>query len=171
MQGAQMRLLVLLVVLAAVAGIYNYGGNALDEAQVRDFYAAHDKAMLGQDGEAPCAMTAPAFEMVVLYRMDSHQKRHTTTREQYCKSNGEWAQVLRQMRHVANPEELIDYKQSITRIEIAADEASAMVETRATLGLPGLRMTFRSRDKLVRKRWKTLIERSEGTAWVGPAYD
>ncbi|KCX01440.1 hypothetical protein DK27_09525 [Xanthomonas arboricola pv. pruni] len=79
--------------------------------------------------------------------------------------------MLRQMRHVANPEELIDYKQSITRIEIAADEASAMVETRATLGLPGLRMTFRSRDKLVRKRWKTLIERSEGTAWVGPAYD
>ncbi|CAE1136833.1 hypothetical protein XTG_002441 [Xanthomonas euroxanthea] len=58
-----------------------------------------------------------------------------------------------------------------TRIEIAADEASAMVETRATLGLPGVRMTFRSRDKLIRKRWKTLIERSEGTAWVGPAYE
>ncbi|SUZ28947.1 hypothetical protein CPBF424_27770 [Xanthomonas euroxanthea] len=46
-----------------------------------------------------------------------------------------------------------------------------MVETRATLGLPGVRMTFRSRDKLIRKRWKTLIERSEGTAWVGPAYE
>ncbi|CAD7717088.1 hypothetical protein LMG31886_24480 [Xanthomonas hydrangeae] len=166
-----MRLLVLLAILAAVAGIYNYGGNALDETQVRDFYAAHDKAMLSQDGEALCAMTAPEFEMVVLYRMDSHQKRQTATREKYCKSNGEWAQVLGQMRHVAPPEELIDYKHSITKIEIAPDEASAMVETRATLGLPGLRMTFRSRDKVIRKRWKTLIEHSEGTAWVGPAYE
>ncbi|HHZ30362.1 TPA: hypothetical protein HH295_06460 [Xanthomonas vasicola pv. zeae] len=45
-----------------------------------------------------------------------------------------------------------------------------MVETRATLGLPGLRMTFRTRDKVIRKRWKRLIARSEGTAWVGPAY-
>lgn len=74
------------------------------------------------------------------------------------------------MRPVAEPEELIDYKRSITKIEIAPDDQSAMVETRATLGLPGLRMTFRSRDKLVRKRWKTFIARSEGTAWVGPAY-
>ncbi|MBB3805202.1 hypothetical protein FHT03_001684 [Xanthomonas arboricola] len=165
-----MRLLVLLAVLAAVAGFYNYGGNALDEKQVRDFYAAQEKAMMGQDGEALCAMTAPEFEMVVLYRMDSHQKRETTNRAKYCKSNGEWAQVLSQMRHVAEPEELIDYKQSITKVEIAPDARSALVETRATLGLPGLRMTFRSRDTLIRKRWKTLIERSEGTAWVGPAY-
>ncbi|MGW8340562.1 hypothetical protein Xkhy_01285 [Xanthomonas axonopodis pv. khayae] len=165
-----MRLLVLLAVLAAVAGLYNYGGNALDEKQVRDFYAAHDKAMLSQDGEALCAMTAPEFEMVVLYRMDSHQQRQTANREKYCKSNGEWAQVLRQMSHVADPEELIDYKQSITKIDIAADEHSAMVETRATLGLPGVRMTFSTRDKVIRKRWKTLIAHSEGTAWVGPAY-
>ncbi len=54
--------------------------------------------------------------------------------------------------------------------EIAPNEQSAMVETRATLGLPGMRMTFRSRDKLIRKRWKTLIARSEDTVWVGPAY-
>ncbi len=165
-----MRLLVLLAVLAAIAGLYSYGGNSLDEKQVRDFYAAHDKAMVSQDGEALCAMTAPDFEMVVLYRMDSQQKRETADRAKYCKSNGEWTQVLQQMRHVAEPEELIDYKHSITKIEIAPDEQSAMVETRATLGLPGLRMTFRSRDRIVRKRWKTLITRSEGTAWVGPAY-
>ncbi|AVU02701.1 hypothetical protein EBA05_09970 [Xanthomonas oryzae pv. oryzae] len=63
-----------------------------------------------------------------------------------------------------------DYKQSVTKIDIAADERSAMVQTRATLGLPGLRMTFRTRDKVIRKRWKTLIAHSEGTAWVGPAY-
>ncbi|SBV52050.1 hypothetical protein XBLMG947_2840 [Xanthomonas bromi] len=61
-----MRLLVLFAVLATVAGVYNYAGNALDEQQVRDFYAAHDKAMVNQDGEALCAMTAPDFEMVVL---------------------------------------------------------------------------------------------------------
>ncbi|AAW76150.1 hypothetical protein BRM22_06105 [Xanthomonas oryzae pv. oryzae] len=78
--------------------------------------------------------------------------------------------MLWQMSHVANPEALIDYKQSITKIDIAADERSAMVETRATLGLPGLHMTFRTRDKVIRKRWKTLIAHSEGTAWVGPAY-
>ncbi len=71
----------LLAVPAAVAGVYNHGGNALDEKQVRDFYAAHDKAMLSQDGEALCAMTAPDFEMVVPYRMDSHQKRQTSNRE------------------------------------------------------------------------------------------
>ncbi|AZR35144.1 hypothetical protein OC00_15720 [Xanthomonas vasicola] len=98
----------LLAVLATVAGVYNHGGKALDDKQVRDFYAAHDKAMLGQDGEALCAMAAPDFEMVVLYRMDSHQKRETTSREKYCSSNGEWAQVLRQVSRVANPEELID---------------------------------------------------------------
>lgn len=74
------------------------------------------------------------------------------------------------MSHVADPEELIDYKQSITKIDIAADEHSAMVETRATLGLPGVRMTFRTRDTVIRKRRKTLIARNEGTAWVGPAY-
>ncbi|MEQ7416449.1 nuclear transport factor 2 family protein [Xanthomonas campestris pv. campestris] len=166
-----MRVLVLLAVLAAIAGIYNYGGNALDEQQVRDLYAAHDKAMLAQDGEALCAMTAPDFEMVVLYRMDSHQQRRTTTREKYCKANGEWAQALRQVHPSVNLEDVMDYKHSITKIEIAPDEASAMVETRATIGLPGMRMTLRSRDKVIRKRWKTLVERSEGTVWVGPAYD
>ncbi|ACD58371.1 hypothetical protein BRN76_18775 [Xanthomonas oryzae pv. oryzae] len=71
----------LLAVPAAVAGVYNHGGNALDEKQVRDFYAAHEKAMLSQDGEALCAMIAPDFEMVVLYRMDSHQKRQASNRE------------------------------------------------------------------------------------------
>ncbi len=74
------------------------------------------------------------------------------------------------MSRVANPEAVIDYKQSVTKIDIAADERSAMPETRATLGLPDLRMTFRTHDKVIRKRWKTLIAHSEGTAWVGPAY-
>lgn len=163
------RLIVLLAVLAGIAWIYNYGGNALDEGEVRDFYGRYEKAFLAQDGETLCAMTAPEFEMAILYRMESRQHRQVTDRERYCKANGEWSAVLRQVGR-GGGELPIDFNQSITGIEIAPDEASAKVETRTTMALPGLRMTFRTRDTVVRRRWKTLIAGSEGTAWIGPAY-
>lgn len=164
-----MRLIGLLLVLAAIAGIYNYAGNALEEKHVRELYEAQEKALLAQDGEALCKMTSEDFEMVILYRIDSHQRRDTTTREQYCKSSGQTAEQMRQLAHLMGDVPM-KYKQTISDIVISPDERSATVEVRATMEMPGFRMTSRTHDTVVRKRWKTQVSRSEGTAWVGPAY-
>src|SRR5690606_14984149 len=56
---AMMRFLVgLLVLLAVAGGIYQWGGNSLDEKQVRDYYRGVEQATLAFDDALLCGMLA-----------------------------------------------------------------------------------------------------------------
>lgn len=74
------------------------------------------------------------------------------------------------MRERTGGAPLADYQYTLDRIEISPDDSSASVDARAINLIPGIRTTSRTTDTLVRRRWRTLVVRSEGKAWAGPAY-
>lgn len=164
-----MRLLWVLGFFGVIGGVYQWGGNTLDEAQVRAFYDQADLALAEQDDKALCAMLAPEFEQVTLYRADSHQARKVIDREKYCHDLQQSMAQLRRIREITGGEVPIEHEQTITRITIAPDKRSAEVETRSTVAAPGMRMTARTRDTVARERWRMSIRRSEGTTFIGPA--
>lgn len=164
-----MRILWVVAIIGVVAGVYNWGGNKLDETRVRAFYERADAALAEQDDQALCAMLAPDFEQVTLYRADSRQSRAVVSREKYCHDMAQTMAQLRQIRAMTGGDVPIEHEQDITRVTIAPDGRTAEVELRTLVSAPGMRMTARTRDTLVRERWRMAIQRSEGTAFVGPA--
>jgi long-subunit acyl-CoA synthetase (AMP-forming) len=164
-----MRLLWVVAFFGVIAGVYQWGGNTLDEDQVRAFYDQADTALAEQDDKALCAMLAPEFEQVTLYRADSHQVRKVIDREKYCHDLAQTMAQLRRFREATGGDVPVEHEQTITKITIAPDKHSAEVETRSTVSAPGMRMTARTRDTVVRQRWRMAIQYSEGTTFIGPA--
>ncbi|KRG40729.1 hypothetical protein ARC20_12650 [Stenotrophomonas panacihumi] len=164
-----MRLLLIVAFFGVIAGVYQWGGNSLDEEQVRAFYERADRALAEQDDKTLCEMLSPDFEQVTLYRADNSQRRQVVDREKYCHEMGRNMAQLRRFREITGGDVPVEHEQTITRITLAPDKHSAEVETRATVAAPGMRMTARSRDTVVRKRWRMWITHSEGTTFVGPA--
>lgn len=164
-----MRALWILVFFGVIGAIYQWGGNSLDEARVRAFYEQADRALAEQDDETLCGMLSPDFEQVTLYRADSQQQRQVVDRRKYCHDLGQAMAQLRRIREMTGGEVPVEHEQTITRITISPDKHSAEVETRSTVAAPGMRMTARARDTVVRQRWRMWITRSEGTTFVGPA--
>ncbi|HYG05089.1 MAG TPA: nuclear transport factor 2 family protein [Stenotrophomonas sp.] len=164
-----MRLLWVVAFFGVIAGIYQWGGNRLDEAQVREFYDQAQTALAEQDDQTLCAMLAPDFEQVTLYRADNQQARKVVSREKYCHDLARTMAQLRSIREATGGEVPVEHEQTITRITVAPDQRSAEVETRTLVSAPGMRMTARTRDTVVRERWRMAIRRSEGTAFIGPA--
>ena len=165
-----MRAIILLVVLAGAAGVYFLGGNRIREADVERLYAASRQAVHDLDDEALCALLAEDFEQVLTIQVDAQQGVGSMDRQAYCESHQEIFAALRPLRERARGAPLAEYQYTINRIEIAPDGSSATVDTRAVSRVPGIRTTSRTTDTLVRRRWKTLVVRSEGKAWAGPAH-
>ncbi len=165
-----MRVLVLLAVFVAAVVFYNVGGNRLDEAKVRDYYASAEQAMLAFDDERLCAMVDEDFEQVSVTRIESMEQRETFDRDGYCRTTAETMARLRQLQGAMGGRSPVRLKYTLVSIRIAPDKRSAEVESRSTLEMPGIRMTSRARDVVVRKRWKVLATRSTGTTLMGPAY-
>ncbi|HEY9253790.1 MAG TPA: nuclear transport factor 2 family protein [Stenotrophomonas sp.] len=164
-----MRLLWIVAFFGVIAGVYQWGGNTLDEDQVRAFYEQAEQALAEQDDKTLCAMLAPEFEQVTLYRADNDQARKVIDREKYCHDLQQTMAQMRRIREMTGGEVPIEHEQTITRITIADDKHSAEVETRSTVAAPGMRMTARTRDTVVRERWRMSVRRSEGTTFIGPA--
>ncbi len=164
-----MRVLLIVVFFGVIAGIYQWGGNSLDEARVRAFYDQADRALAEQDDKTLCEMLAPDFEQVTLYRADSQQSRQVVSREKYCRQMAQTMGQLRRIREITGGDVPMEHEQTITDITLAPDKRSAEVEMRTLVAAPGLRMTARTRDTVVRKRWRMWITHSEGTTFVGPA--
>lgn len=165
-----MRVIGLLLVLAAVAGFYWLGGNRLDEAQVRDFYQRAEQAMLALDDETLCRMLAEDFEQTTVTRVESNEMRATMDKAGYCRSTAETTEQLRQLRDAMRGNSPMRYSQTVVSVTLAPDRRSADVEMRATLEMPGMRSSSRSRDTVVRERWRMYALRSNSVVWVGPAY-
>lgn len=164
-----MRLIGWLLALSTVAGIYCWGGNSLDEKRVRDFYEMAHQATFAYDHERLCAMLAEDFEMISLIRIESAQAREVYDKTRWC---GEVKQIMEQLQHMSaklGRDLPIEYSLTITSVVVAADGHSAMVKSRSTLELPGFSASGRHRETVVRRRWKTRFQHSEGVWWVGAA--
>ena len=165
-----MRMLVLLAVLAAAACVYRFGGESIDEAQVRDLYLRQQHALEALDHQALCALLSEDFTQSMLMRHESEQKHVTMDRTQVCAAGEETIRLLDQIQPAARRSEFYQYSHTILSVEIAPDKRSALVEARSTLVTPFLRTTTRTHDTIVRRRWRTYASASEGTTWVGPVY-
>lgn len=166
----RMRVWLLLLVLIGVALFYNLGGNRLDEQMVRDFYQRSEQALLAQDAEALCAMLAEDFQQTITLRVESQEKRETVDKPKYCRDLAASMEQVRRLQAAMGGRSPIEYRQTVVSVTLAPDKRSAEVEMRSTLAMPGVRMTSRNRDTVVRQRWKMLATHSEGTTWMGPAY-
>lgn len=165
-----MRALVWVTVLVAVACVYRFGGESIDEAQVRDLYLREQRAFEALDHEAFCALLDEGFARSMLVRHENQQKRVTADKAQACDAAADTVHVLRQLQSADGRRKRYEYSHTILSIEIAPDERSARVEARSTLVTPFLRTTTRTHDTVVRRRWRTYASASEGTTWVGPVY-
>ncbi|KLD74203.1 hypothetical protein Y886_33895, partial [Xanthomonas hyacinthi DSM 19077] len=74
----------LLAVLAVAACVYRFGGESIDEAQVRDLYLREQRALETLDHEALCAMFSEDFTQSMLVRRESEQKHVTMDKAQVC---------------------------------------------------------------------------------------
>ncbi|AKC87913.1 nuclear transport factor 2 family protein [Pseudoxanthomonas suwonensis] len=164
-----MRMLLLLLALLSVAGVYFLGGNRISQVHVESLYAASQQAFHSLDHEALCAMLDRDFEQRLTLHVGGQRSYETLGKQDYCEAQEEILGALRQLGPLPNGRRLVDHRYTLTRISIAPGGRSATVETRATSAIPGIHSTERSTDTLVRRRWKTRVVRSEGTAWVGPA--
>lgn len=165
-----MRMLALLAVLVAVACVYRFGGESIDEAQVRELYLRQQHALDALDHEAQCAMFSEDFSQSMLVRHESEQKHVTMDKEEACAAGEEAMRVLSQLESSGRRRKLYEFSHTILSVEIAPDKRSALVEARSTLVTPFLRTTTRTHDTVVRRRWRTYASASEGTTWVGPVY-
>ncbi|MFC3656221.1 nuclear transport factor 2 family protein [Xanthomonas hyacinthi] len=150
--------------------MYRFGGESIDEAQVRDLYLREQRALETLDHEALCAMFSEDFTQSMLVRRESEQKHVTMDKAQVCAASEDATRVLSQLASAGRRSELYQYSYTILSVEIAPDQRSALVEARSTLATPFLRTTTRTHDTIVRRRWRTYASASEGTTWVGPVY-
>jgi hypothetical protein len=164
-----MRMILLLLALLSAAGVYFLGGNRISPAHVEQLYAEGQMAFNALDHEALCAMLDAGFRQELTVHVDSGQSRESADKQAYCQSQAQILGALQQVSQRANGRRLVDHQYTITGIAIEPGGRSATVQTRATTVVPGIRSTVRSTDTLVRRRWKTVVVRSEGTAWIGPA--
>jgi hypothetical protein len=165
-----MRMSALLAALVAAACLYRFGGESIDEAQVRELYLREQRALDDLDHQALCGMFSEDFTQSMLVRHESEQKRVTMDKADACAAGEETTRLLGQLASPARRRELYQYSHTILSVEIAPDKRSALVEARSTLVTPFLRTTTRSHDTIVRRRWRTYASASEGTTWVGPVY-
>lgn len=166
-----MRALGLLLLLAGVLAFYLLAGNRLDERQVRDFYQRGADATLALDDKALCATVADDFQQVITIKLESAEKRETFNKVTYCDNAAETMKQMRQLRDAMGGRSPIRYSQAVVSVNVAGDRRSAEVEMRATLELPGVRMVSRTRDTVVRKRWKMYGTASDAVIWMGPQSD
>jgi hypothetical protein len=165
-----MRILVLLLALASVAGVYLFGGNRLDEEKVRQFYQRNQDAFLALDEKALCQMLAEDYRQTVVQRVEGSQQRLELDKAGTCAAGADTLAMLRKLQQAMRGRSPIKYQQTLTAIDVAADGSTAAVEVRSTLSMPGIRMTSRSRDTVVRRRWRMLAASSDATVWMGPDY-
>lgn len=164
-----MRVFLLLLALLSAAGVYFLGGNRIGPGHVERLYANGQIAFNALDHEALCAMLDDGFEQELTMHVDSGQSRESMDKQAYCESQALVLGALKQVSQGANGRRLVDHQYTITEVAIEPGGRSATVQTRATTVIPGIRSTVLSTDTVVRRRWKTMVVRSEGTAWVGPA--
>lgn len=158
-----------LLVLGVLAVNHWRGASVIEQHHVDEFYQHSYDAFMAQDDEDLCAMLAEDFEQVTLYRTESRQERKVVHKQDWCEANTELMEQVRRLRSSAVGRQFFDYSQTVTKVTVAPDKKSAEVEVRSTLRLAAVRISARSHDTLVRERWKTRIQHSEGTAWVGLA--
>ncbi len=165
-----MRAIIVLLALIGVGLVYQFGGSQLDEDRVRAFYERSDQAYRDLDDKALCEMLADDFSQSALYVIEGEQERVEQDKQGACDATAESMEQLRRIQQAMRGRSPVDFQQTIVSITVAENGRSALVVTRGTLAVPGMRMSLRSRDTVERRRWYMRITRSEGTVWLGPAY-
>ncbi|MGV8959017.1 MAG: nuclear transport factor 2 family protein [Stenotrophomonas sp.] len=164
-----MRLIGSGVALAAAAGFYLLGGNRLDEQQVRDFYQRAEQAMLALDDEMLCSKLAEDFQQTITNAGEADEVPATADKAGYCDNTRQTMAQLRHVRDTMAGRAPMHYSQTVESVTVAPDRRSAQVQMRATLELPGMRLTSHSHDTVVRRRWKLYDLRSDAVIRVEPA--
>ncbi|GEM_PF-919509 len=166
-KGAWMKFLVsLAVVIAAVAGIYQWGGNSLSERQVRAFYERADEAMAIADDKALCELLAEDYQQSVVMKTENAQSERSLGKKEYCAELARTMDMMRQLQAQLGRIPL-RHQQTIKSITLSEDGSTAKVELSSVLEIPGMRMVSRGRDTIERNRWKVLVTRSVAVVHAG----
>jgi methylphosphotriester-DNA--protein-cysteine methyltransferase len=163
-----MKVLLSLFVLSLVAGgIYCWGGNSLDERQVRAFYAQAEQALLEGDDEALCDMLADGYRQASVLKTEAGQIEQDVDKQRYCEEVAQTTKAMQQLREAMGGYSPIRYEQQIKRITLFEDGEQAKVEMTSTLDMAGMRLVSRNRDTIERRRWRTQLVSSVGVVHAG----
>ncbi|MQP77495.1 hypothetical protein CQ393_16570 [Stenotrophomonas sp. MYb238] len=156
-----------LVLLAVAGGVYQWGGNSLDEKQVREYYRGVEQATLAFDDELLCGMLAEDYQQSLVMKSESSSQESMLGKQEYCQDTARSMAMLRRVQEALGGHAPMRYEQTIKSIRIADDGRSARVETSALLDMPGVRLVSRSRDTVERRRWRVRATRSVAVVHAG----
>ena len=165
-----MKKIVIAVALIAGGWWYFSGGRTLTEEQVREFYAAQERATLNRDPKALCAMLADDFETTGTVTAGGRTAPKTTQkREQVCVGYDQLYASFEKIGDKMGGILQLDSQYDIHDIALASNKKSATVDVSSALDVGGTIMNIRSRatETLIRRNGKTLLLRSEGTGSIG----
>lgn len=168
--GDTMKNFALLLVLAALAGIAGwlwFGRNTLTEEHVRAFYAEQADADESLAAAKVCAAMSQDFISESTTLVENHSRQETSDREGTCENVTELFAQMRKLQDISGGRIRLESTETILGIDISDDDRQAVVKTRSMLRMPGMNVSSRSTDTLIRVRGKVLIKHAKVISWVG----
>ena len=167
--GAQVKKLVLVILIAGAAWWYFVGGRKLTEERVTAFYSDLEIATRGRKPEDICALLASEFQSTGTFAVGAKTRTDVQDKSQTCEAyrdlHATWEQLGEKMGGTLQ----LDSDYTIHSIAISPDGKTATVDISTSLDVAGSVMNIRSRstDTLVRRNGKVLLLHSAGVGSIG----
>jgi len=163
-----MKKILLVVLVGAAAWWYFAGGRTLSEENIAQFYRDHEAATIGRNPDALCAELAEDFVSIGSLTAGGQSHPQNRRKPEICSGYRSQYEAWDKLGEKMGGALQLDSTYKVNSIQIASDRMSAVVDVSSTLDVAGTITNIRSqsKDTLIRKNGKVLLQRSEGTASI-----
>jgi len=153
-----MKLILIVLALAAAGWYWLIGGRKLDEQMVRDYYMAQKHAVLSRDVQAQCELYSRKLQLHLKSRMGGQAQDVTLDKKAACEQLETQHKFFEDVGEKAGGMLTIEYEYEIRNIALAADKKSAQVDVVSTLkmGEAFMQISATSSERLERELGKVL---------------
>ena len=161
------RNLIVVLVLAIVAGLVYDSGRRMSESGVREHYRDQLEAFRAADEKALCGTAAEDFSLHVVERTDDRSSRATLDGPAACEQIKATLGLMRMMSEQTRGLVSVDLSYDIKSIEISPDGRTATVESTSTARIGDrLLSRARSKERLSRSFWRIRSHGGESQTWA-----
>jgi hypothetical protein len=152
--GAQMRVALLLLLIATGGWYILFEARKLDEVMVREFYKTTAHAVLSRDTEAQCALWSKDAVLRSETRMSGHVEQQTLNQRQACEHLRKLHKFFVEIADKVGGTLTIEYDYELTELKISANRNTATVVVKSTLKMGEELMQFHSvSTEQLARRW------------------
>ena len=162
-----MKKLILLAILAGLAGWYVDHGRRMTEADIRASYEADMDATRRFDGEFLCARMSDDYAGSESSLQDGSDPEEHFDKASQCLRIKQSIGVMQQLSVTTGGQLALNIDYEIKNIELSPDRKRATVETASTAKLGHMTiMRDRTTDHLIRRNGRILYIASEAKVWA-----